>query len=205
MKAFWDERFGRKEYIYGKEPNEYFRQWIDGQNRPGKILLPAEGEGRNAVYAAQNGWEVTAFDQSDTGRTKAITLAEHTGVDLQYDVADGLDANYPEEHFDAVGLVYAHFPMKIRSQVHRNIISWLRPGGSVIMEGFNQDHLEWKKENPSVGGPDNPELLFTEDEIKRDFSSCEVIELKNEVVRLNEGRFHVGKGSVIRFIGKKKH
>lgn len=204
MKEFWNERFGRQEYIYGKEPNAYFKTWIDSQDKVGRILLPAEGEGRNAVYAATLGWDVVAFDQSETGRTKAITLAEELNVSIQYDVSDGASVDYSRESFDAVGLIYAHFPKAIRPEIHHRILNWLKPGGKVVLEGFGQDHLNWKKENPSIGGPDDEELLFSLDAIRNDFDGCEIVELQNEVVSLNEGRFHVGKGAVVRYIGIKK-
>jgi hypothetical protein len=70
----WNERYGADEYVYGKEPNGFLKEFIDN-HPPGKILLPAEGEGRNAVYAASKGWEVTAFDFSEEGKKKALKLA----------------------------------------------------------------------------------------------------------------------------------
>ena len=75
MKNFWDERYKAKAYVYGKEPNQYFAEKLR-ELEPGKILLPAEGEGRNAVFAARQGWEVSAFDSSSEGRKKAFLLAE---------------------------------------------------------------------------------------------------------------------------------
>ena len=75
MKAFWNENYGNKEYIYGTKPNVFFKEQLD-KLKPGKILLPAEGEGRNAVYAASKGWSVTAFDISEIVHKKALQLAK---------------------------------------------------------------------------------------------------------------------------------
>lgn len=70
MKEFWNGKYSSKEYIYGTEPNEYFKSALE-KYRPGTILLPGDGEGRNAVYAAKKGWQVTAFDFSNAAKEKA--------------------------------------------------------------------------------------------------------------------------------------
>ena len=87
---------------------------------PGKILLPAEGEGRNAVFAASIGWNVTAFDISDAGKEKAERLADKYGVNIQYMIGDVKDLVFEVESFDAIGLVFAHFPGMFRQ------ILWLK-------------------------------------------------------------------------------
>ena len=79
MKQFWDERYGDDEYAYGTKPNTWFAEQL-ARMAQGRLLLPAEGEGRNAVYAAKLGWEVTAFDISAAGRDKAMRLAEKHGA-----------------------------------------------------------------------------------------------------------------------------
>ena len=85
MKEFWNERYAEKEYVYGKAPNKYFKEKID-EIKPGKILFPAEGEGRNAIYAASKDWEVSAFDISEKGKEKALKLSEEEGVHIDYKV-----------------------------------------------------------------------------------------------------------------------
>ncbi|MDX1604123.1 MAG: SAM-dependent methyltransferase, partial [Salinimicrobium sediminis] len=85
MQEFWNERYQREEYIYGKDPNEYLKAQLKNLT-PGRILFPAEGEGRNAVHAAKKGWQVSAFDQSEEGRKKALRLAEAEGVEIDYTV-----------------------------------------------------------------------------------------------------------------------
>lgn len=89
MKAFWNQRYDEPEYAYGTQPNLFFKDQLD-QLTPGKLLMPAEGEGRNAVYAAGKGWEVTAFDSSSSGQKKALRLAQEKKVTLNYLVADAL-------------------------------------------------------------------------------------------------------------------
>ena len=100
----WDSRYSAEEYIYGIEPNEYLRHFLDSR-KPGRILFPAEGEGRNAVYAASLGWQVDAFDQSETGRQKALKLAAMKGVSINYGLISLEDWQPDSNIYDAVALV----------------------------------------------------------------------------------------------------
>ena len=103
-KEMWDQRYAESEYVYGINPNEFFKQELD-KLVPGKILLPAEGEGRNAVYAAEKGWVVSAFDQSEEGRKKSMLLAADRKVTIDYHIRDLETHDYPVDHFDAIALV----------------------------------------------------------------------------------------------------
>lgn len=105
----WNERYSKEEYAYGEEPNEYLQTQLQKLS-PGKILFPAEGEGRNAVFAAKLGWQVSAFDISMEGQKKAIRLAEKNHVVIDYKVGSLDSMNYNDEEFDAIALIFAHFP-----------------------------------------------------------------------------------------------
>jgi 2-polyprenyl-3-methyl-5-hydroxy-6-metoxy-1,4-benzoquinol methylase len=202
MKEKWDERYSKTEFAYGEEPNDYLKEKLI-KIPAGTILFPADGEGRNSVYAATLGWKVYAFDQSEEGRKKAIHLAGKKGVAIKYDVGEFQSLNYQPNQFDAMALIYAHFPADKKSAYHKELATYLRPGGIVIFEAFSKKHLGYRIKNEKVGGPDNLETLFSIDEIKSDFSNFEIIELAEQEIELNEGIFHNGKGSVIRFVGKK--
>lgn len=205
MKEMWDSRYSSEDYAYGISPNDFFKYAIDKYELTGKILLPAEGEGRNAVYAAKNGLNVTAFDISREGKKKALKLAEKGNVEINYEVGNFLDLDIINEQFDSAALIYAHFPPSILSSYHKKIAELVKPNGYIILEGFSTGHLELRKQNPKVGGPDKLEMLFSEDTIKRDFSDFEIIQLEEVEIELNEGKFHIGTGKVIRFVGKKQH
>lgn len=170
----------------------------------GKILFPAEGEGRNAVYAATLGWDVFAFDISVEGRNKAIRLAEHNNVSIDYRVGELPTLNYREKQFDAIALIYAHFPPQIRSAYHKMLDTCLRKDGIIIFEAFSKKHLEYRLKNEKVGGPADLASLFSVEELQSDFRDYEIITLAEEEVELNEGLYHNGNGSVIRFVGRKK-
>ncbi|HEA30818.1 MAG TPA: class I SAM-dependent methyltransferase [Leeuwenhoekiella sp.] len=194
---FWNERFGKKEYIYGTQPNKFFKQQID-KLIPGSILLPAEGEGRNAIYAASKGWNVTAFDISDNGRKKADRLSMKYNVAIDYKVIGVLDFK-TNQKFDVIGLSYAHFPAEIRKQAHQHLIKFLKPDGIVVFEAFAKAQLD-----KDSGGPKNEAMLFSIEEIKTEFSQLDFKLLKEETIELSEGNHHVGKADVIRFIGTAK-
>lgn len=193
---FWEQRFSEDEYVYGEKPNEYFQAQLK-KLQEGKLLLPAEGEGRNAVWAAKQGWDVTAFDQAVAGKDKALQLARKNGVQIDYDISSAPEFSSPQS-FDVIALVYAHFGAAERADVHRRLLSFLKPGGKVIFEGFSKEQLGY-----SSGGPKNMEMLFSEKEIREEFLGLSFVSIAQEEIDLAEGKYHQGKGSVIRFIGIK--
>ena len=195
--AFWNERFSNEKYIYGKEPNSFFKEQID-KLKPGSILMPAEGEGRNAVYAASQGWDVVAFDISEKGKEKASGLAKEKQVFVHYEISGVLEFQ-SDVKFDTIGLCYAHFPANISKQAHHHLMEFLKPDGIVIFEAFAKAQLG----NPS-GGPKNEAMLFSVEEIKHEFPQLEFQFLKEVTIELSEGNFHKGKAEVIRFVGFKK-
>jgi len=199
----WDERYGKSEFAYGEQPNIFLKEELE-KITAGKILFPAEGEGRNAVFAATLGWKVSAFDISSEGRNKALHLAEKNNVVIDYQVVELQTLNYTKGKFDAIALIYAHFPAIIKSQLHTMLDAYLRKDGIVIFEAFSKSHLEYLAKDPNVGGPKDVESLFSIEEIKADFSNYEIIELGEKEIFLNEGSYHNGYGSVIRFVGRKR-
>ncbi|MDG1766494.1 MAG: class I SAM-dependent methyltransferase [Flavobacteriales bacterium] len=203
MKEMWNERYGAKEFAYGIAPNVFFKYALDKYELEGRILLPAEGEGRNALYAAQSSLEVYAFDISEEGQKKALQLAKEHHLTIDYQVGHFLKMNYAHGSFDAAALIYAHFPPHILSVYHQKIIDLLKPGALLVLEGFSTNNLPLRMENPKVGGPDKIEMLFSTESIKAEFPNFETIELEEAQVELNEGLYHQGKAKVIRFVGKK--
>jgi SAM-dependent methyltransferase len=203
MKDFWDKRYGEKESAYGKEPNIFFKQELL-KYTPGRILLPAEGEGRNAIFAAKTGWEVSAFDMSKEGKSKADKIAKENKVEIDYQVGDLNQMEYEENYFDLIGLIYAHFPFESKSRYHKLLDKYLRKGGTVIFEAFSKSHLKLSAINPNAGGPKDKNMLFSTEELRSDFKNFDIIQLEETEVFLNEGLYHNGKSSVIRFVGKKR-
>ena len=199
----WDDRYSTDEFAYGEEPNNYLKEQLAKLN-VGSILFPAEGEGRNAVFAAKIGWNVFAFDISKEGRNKAIKLAEKNKVSIDYKVGELETLDFETEQFDAIALIYAHFPANIKSLYHKAFDKYLKKNGTIIFEAFSKKHLDFVTANEKVGGPKDIESLFSIEEIKADFPNYEIVELIEQDVELNEGFYHNGTGSVIRFVGRKK-
>jgi 2-polyprenyl-3-methyl-5-hydroxy-6-metoxy-1,4-benzoquinol methylase len=203
MKQFWDARYAETAYAYGTEPNAFLKAQL-AQRKPGKILFPAEGEGRNAVYAAQQGWEVSAFDQSTSGRQKAMALAAEHRVNIAYTVEDFNAINLATEHYDAVALIFAHFPPQYRQAWHAKAVAALKHGGILLVEAFSKEHLHYNSKNPSVGGPQDAAMLYDTATLAADFAELEHRLLHTTTTHLAEGPYHQGEASVTRFLGVKR-
>lgn len=195
MKEFWNKRFSEEKYIYGKEPNEFFKKELD-KLKVGKLLLPAEGEGRNAVYAASKGWGVTAFDYSEEAKQKAFDLANENNVDIAYLVSDYDSVSFPKDYFDAVALIYAHTPEW--KNVYPRILGYLKPGGVLIIELFNKKQI-----NNASGGPKDTDMLVNADELEINLAGISQVKAWDETIELAEGDYHLGKADVVRCIGIK--
>lgn len=195
MRNKWDERYSQDEYIYGKEPNEFFKQELLKYN-PGKILLPADGEGRNGVYAAKLGWDVYCFDSSLEAQKKANRLAMENEVKIRYSVSSFDTVDYPDIFFDVVGLFYAH--MYNRTKNHKKMCRFLKQRGILMLEGFSKKQI-----HNNSGGPHNVELLFSKEELQFDFAELSELNIWEKNIDLNEGKLHSGTSSLIRLIGQK--
>lgn len=200
----WNERYSAEAFAYGEQPNNYLKEQLE-KLPVGSILFPAEGEGRNAVFAAKLGWKVSAFDISMEGQKKALKLADANNVSIDYQVGELETLNYSQGQFDAIALIYAHFPADIKSQYHKNLDKYLRKGGIVIFEAFSKKHIDYLSKNENVGGPKDVASLFFIEEIRSDFANYHFIELEETEIELTEGLFHNGLGSVIRFVAQKKY
>lgn len=192
MKEFWNERYASESYIYGKEANRFFKNQIDKLN-PGRLLLPAEGEGRNAVYAAQKGWDVTAFDYSEQARKKALNLAASAGVHIHYEICAAEEWAARESHFDAAALIFVHLPPETYEQLFEKIMLSLRSGGKLIIEGYSVDQL-----GRDSGGPKDPDLLYDAKRLKSLLEPAEIDLFEEIETDLDEGIHHRGKAMVIR-------
>ena len=194
---FWDMRYGDKDYAYGTEPNVYFKSFIDS-NSSGKLLLPGEGEGRNAVYAAINGWDVYAVDQSQAGMEKAKKLAELNDVTIDYQIQDLSVLKSDEDVYDAIALVFLHLPSQVRPAIHQKFIKLLKPGGLIMIEAFSKAQL-----GRQTGGPPVLEMLYDKEILLADFGELNILELYETFEEYSEGPYHQGEGAVIRMIARK--
>jgi SAM-dependent methyltransferase len=187
----WNKRYATPNYLYGFDPNEYLKQELL-KLEPGKLLLPGEGEGRNALWAAKQGWDVTALDASEVAQKKALKLFAEHGVSVQYLVTDILHFT-PYDQFDAIAMVYVHVHKDIQQQLAHKLVSMLKPKGILIIEMFHPEQIPL-----SSGGPKNPEMFALEEELKDQYKDLRIEELSKVVVDLDEGILHKGKAIVYR-------
>jgi len=193
----WNDRYRTPEYVYGKEPNTYLVEELK-KIKPGRILFPGEGEGRNAVYAATLGWEVHAFDSSSVGREKALLLADERKVSIAYELYNYEEYAVNGRSVHAVGLFYTHQPSELRRKFHRKIVQTLHPGGIILLEGFSKKQMA-----NNSGGPKSLDFLYSVDELAEDFKELQIQKLNETVRELNEGDFHQGKADLIQLIAMK--
>jgi len=194
---FWNNRYASDNYVYGIEPNSFLKEQLLKLNK-GKILFPAEGEGRNAVFAAKLGFNAVAFDMSEEARKKAMKLARNENVTIKYNHSDFEAIDFPENHFDFIALIYAHFPDEKRQGYHRQLVNFLKPGGKILLEGFSIEQLQYNS-----GGPQNKAMLFTKNVLLNDFQSLNEIDIESGIINLQEGEHHKGEAAVIRMTGIK--
>tara|TARA_B110000483_G_C18197198_1_gene543550 strand:+ start:3005 stop:3601 length:597 start_codon:yes stop_codon:yes gene_type:complete len=198
MIDFWNKRYNEDGFAYGTNPNAFFKEQID-KLKVGNLLLPLEGEGRNAVYAASKGWKVDAVDQSEIGHDKTRKFAKENNVPLKYFLQNIEDFKAPSEYYDAIGLIYAHLPPITREDLHKSIVKTLKLKGIVMLEAFSK-----KQVNYPSGGPKTEEMLFSVDELKRDFSRLKILSINEKLITLDEGKYHQGKAMVVRLVAQKR-
>ena len=198
MKAFWDERYKNEEFAYGTEPNQFFKFQLKKVPEGSKILFPADGEGRNSVYAATQNMNSVAFDISTSGREKALKLAKAYNVNIDYQVGSFDEIKFEDKSFDGIVFSYTHFPKGLKDSFFQTMMSKLKTNGWIIFECFSVKNIPLREQNPKIGGPLEEELLYTIDELEKLIGK--EAKIWEELTELNEGLYHVGKGCVIRAI-----
>ncbi len=198
---FWNEKYAEETFVYGTNPNVWLEENLPTLTK-GSILFPAEGEGRNAVYAAKSGWEVTAFDFSKEGKKKAMLLAQQNQVDLDYHIASADEVNF-ERTFNSICFSFSHFPAAIKIGAYQHLEQFLEKGGTVILELFAKEQAQYQEISNS-GGPRDMAMLWSKEEVLQALPNIEWQSLEVVVYHLNEGPGHQGEGAVIRGIGVKK-
>lgn len=197
MKDFWNQRYANKEYAYGIEPNDFFKSEIDKLRR-GNLLLPGEGEGRNAVYAAKQGWEVTAVDFSVKAKVKANKLAFRHQVEIKYIVESLKNAELPEDYFDAVAFIFVHLNGDELEKAMQKIFKSMKSGGVFIFECFSEKQLGRK-----TGGPKTIDRLYSVSQIRGVLKDLNINYLQEVEIPIYEGEYHQGRAMVIRALANK--
>jgi SAM-dependent methyltransferase len=193
----WDERYSDEDYAYGTEPNDFL---VEAAHYlpAGRILCIGEGEGRNAVWLAGQGYQVTALDNSSVGLGKAQQLARSRGTSIETVHADLAEYIFEEEHWDGVVSIFCHLPPELRKKVHRRLVSALRPGGVLVLEAYTPDQLEL-----GTGGPAVKEMTMDLEGLEAELKGLSFAHGKELQRPVNEGKYHNGIGSVVQVVGIK--
>lgn len=195
---FWDQRFGTEDYLYGTAPNDFLRAEAHRIRPGGEVLCIGEGEGRNAVFLAERGFRVTAFDQSPVGLDKARRLAAERGVSIGTEVGDLATAELGNARWDAIVSIWCHLPRPLHARVYAQIAVALKTGGITLWEHYHPKQLEYK-----TGGPQDVAMLYTLDDLRAGFPTFDV-EIGREVEReVHEGTGHFGASFVTQYVARK--
>jgi SAM-dependent methyltransferase len=195
----WDERFGQAEPVYGEQPNAYLRAQAH-RFAPGcKVLVPGDGYGRNGMWLAGQGFQVSTVDLSPVGVARARKSAQAAGLAMSIEEADLVTWSWPASDFDAVASIFLHHPPDLRPQIHARMLAALKPGGLLIIEAFTPAQLQHFS-----GGPKQGELLYTAEILQKDFTGADVLELLEVEIDLDEGRLHRGRAAVVHGVFRKQ-
>jgi len=195
--GFWDERYAQASLAYGSEPNDFVREVAD-RIPPGRVLCLGEGQGRNAVFLAQRGLDVTAMDQSRTGLQRAEALATERGVKIATIAADLEEFMIEPLGFSGIVSIFVHLPHALRRAVHERVMNGLAEGGVYVLEQYGPEQNQYK-----TGGPEDPDrrpglATLREELFKLDH------EIAREVVRqVTEGVHHNGLAATVQILARR--
>jgi 2-polyprenyl-3-methyl-5-hydroxy-6-metoxy-1,4-benzoquinol methylase len=197
---FWNERFNKAEFIFGKEPNEYLVEQTHKYLKPGqKVLCIADGEGRNGVWLAKQGMQVIGFDASDIALAKAKQFAKENQVKVEYTFSDTDSFAWQANTYDAVIAIFIQFAdPAMRERIFEKAYETLKQGGIFILQGYTPKQLEYK-----TGGPSLIEHLYTEEMIRDLARDFEILELSVYEKELSEGARHTGMSALLGLTAKK--
>ncbi len=194
----WDERYSTEEYAYGKNPNDFLEENYKTIPK-GKVLCLAEGEGRNAVFLARQGYTVTAVDSSQVGLGKAKKLAEEHGVTIELIHADLADFDLGESKWDGIVSIFCPFPLALRKEVHKKIITGLKPNGVFLVEAYTPDQVKYR-----TGGGKSVDVMTSKESLIDQLDGLNFIHLIELERKVIEGKYHTGLAAVVQAIALKE-
>jgi SAM-dependent methyltransferase len=194
-KEEWNQRYSGSEYKYGIDPNVFLASMAD-RIPSGRVLCLADGEGRNGVFLAGLGYDVTSVDQSDVGLAKAVRLAGERGVHINPVVADLSEFRIEHDYWSGIVSIFCHLSPPLRKKIHRAVVAGLTDGGVFILEAYTPRQLLFK-----TGGPPVAELMMTLENLREELCGLR-LEVAREIDRdTREGSCHSGKGAVVQVVG----
>lgn len=199
MQNVWNQRFELDEYVYGDKPNAFIESQADRLKGKKKVVAFAEGEGRNAVFLARQGHDVTAWDYAVNGLMKTEKLADRFNVKVETSQKDLVQDPVPYEEYDAAIMVFGHFSKSDQKKVIEKMISVVKPGGVVMLEVYSEDQLRYQ-----TGGPKTADMLYSPMDLLEWTHSYQMLHFFYGEQRRDEGKLHNGMGHVIQVIIRKE-
>ncbi|SPL71975.1 SAM-dependent methyltransferase [Acinetobacter stercoris] len=193
----WDERYNEDEYVYGKLPNDFLAENYEVIPK-GKVLSLAEGEGRNAVFLALQGYDVTAVDASKIGLEKAQKLAEEKGVKITTILANLEDFEIQPESWDGIVSIFCPLTEQARQTLHQKVIQGLKENGIFLLEAYTPEQIEF-----GTGGGKSADYMTSKESLEKDIQALKILKLHKIVRRVVEGKYHTGMASVVQLIAVK--
>lgn len=198
--ATWNKRFSIDEYLFGTEPNEFMREHAGAWPAGSRVLCVADGEGRNSVWLARRGLAVDAFDVSDVAIAKARRLAAEAGVDVKYTLSECDAYPWPQAVYDGVVAIFVQFadpPM--RERLFARMIDALKPGGTLLLQGYGPRQLEYR-----TGGPSLLEHLYTAAMLRDAFADTDIVDVREYDAELSEGSRHRGMSALVSLVARRR-
>jgi SAM-dependent methyltransferase len=197
--AFWNARYATDAYIFGTAPNAFLASQAAHLKAGQRALSVADGEGRNGVWLAEQRLAVHAIDFSPAALAKAAKLAAERGVTLEIEQADVLDWSWPEATYDVVVAIFIQFvPPPGRERIIDGIRRTLKPGGTLILQGYTPKQLEF-----GTGGPPSAANMYVEADLRRWFGDWDIALLREHESVIREGAHHHGMSALIDLVAKK--
>lgn len=196
--ADWNERFNSEKYLYGTEPNVFLKEIQPAMLTRGNVLSIAEGEGRNAVFLAEQGLDVTAWDFAESGLLKVKKLALEHDVHVKTELIDLAEAEWQQNQWDGIVCIYGHFPKEVRQATLKGVKRAVKPGGYFVAEVYSASQIPY-----GSGGPKNPDFLYQPEDFLHEFSDWRIVHFFLGEVTRHEGDLHNGLSHVIQFVGQK--
>ena len=193
----WDQRYSGQAYAYGTEPNAFLVAMAP-RLPTGRVLCLGEGEGRNAVWLAGQGYDVTAVDASGVGLEKARRLAAERGATITTVHSDLAEYDIEPGNWDGIVSVFCHLPPQPRADVHRMCVAGLCSGGVMLLEAYTPGQLVH-----GTGGPPTVELMMDSEILRKEFAGLEFLDLQECEREIHEGAFHNGLGAVVQMVVRK--
>ncbi|WP_419763651.1 MAG: class I SAM-dependent methyltransferase [Arcobacter sp.] len=197
QQEFWNKKFSRDGYLYGTKPNQFIKNSYDNFKKSEKVLCLGEGEGRNAIFLAKEGFDVEAIDASDIGLDKLYEQSILENVEIKTSCID-INSWQPDKKYGAILFTFMHLQIEELKSLLEKIEAALNDKGFLVVEVFAKSQIE-----KNSGGPKDLDLLYSIDDFRDNIKNLKIHKLEEVTVELDEGKGHQGEASVIRLIAQK--